>query len=255
MRTRPAINLVFVICLTGVLLTIPRPPVVRAQVTSCGATTNNQIGWSTKPHTGAEPHRYEGVSAQITARSASLCGSDHNPGINFSTAWTMIFGANGFAQSGTMFRYGDSCPRLWAEQTPPNSSFTDYYVGPGLGKCATVNASYTFWQQSLFVSGYYHIRSNVGGTIKHQGDFSSAEIEDGARLEVAFNGETYHAVSNVPGSPSAPVSNSQMTVQYYSDDAFHDTCGGVLLSHVHQGDTSRYGLDAPYCNYIDYWTN
>lgn len=51
-------------------------------------------------------------------------------------------------------------------------------------------------------------------------------------MEVAYDGETYYSATDVPGSSSYPTNKYQMTAQYYSDDAFHDTCGNVILSRV-----------------------
>jgi hypothetical protein len=70
--------------------------------------SNSQVAYSTNNYFGGpEPATYEGASAMITDRGGYvLCTTDTNGGTNFSTTWTMVFGSNGYAQSGTMYRWG-----------------------------------------------------------------------------------------------------------------------------------------------------
>lgn len=220
-------------------------------VGSCGTKTNNQVGWSTKSTQATQPHTYEGVSGNIlTHINPALCTNPSVTGANFSTVWTMVFGPSGYVQSGTKFYPGQTCTREWAEQTL-NGVQNDYY-----SYCVANSSYYKFWQQTLFTSGDWVLRSNVGGRIIHQAGFSIIDITRGGDgvAHVSFRGETYYAATNLPGSSSNPTDIQAMQVQFYSDDTFNDTCGNVILGRTNEGNYSRYAEGATSCNDIQVWT-
>jgi hypothetical protein len=43
-----------------------------------------------------------------------------------------------------------------------------------------------------------------------------------------------------------------MTIQYYSDNAYHTTCGAITL--YRQVDSSRWNSDAASCSHVRSWT-
>ncbi len=94
-----------------------------------------------------------------------LCTTNTNGGMNFSTSWTIVFGTSGgYAQSGTMYRWGyGSCVKGWAEQAT-SSGFADYYIGG----CSNVGEHHRYWQQALYVNGNWVERSNLDTTIIRQ---------------------------------------------------------------------------------------
>lgn len=220
-------------------------------VGSCGTYGNNQIGWSTKSTQASQTHTYEGVSAEILERvNPALCTNPSVPGANFSTVWTMVFGPNGYVQSGTKWYSGEPCDREWAEQTLHGVT-NDYYKS-----CATNNSYHRFWQQSLVVSGILVLRSNVDNRIIHQANFDITDIRKGGDgvAHVSYRGETYYIATNLPGSTSNPTDFDVMQVQFFSDDTFDDACGNVILGRTTEGDTSRYGVGAASCHDVQVWT-
>lgn len=219
-------------------------------VGTCGSYLNNQVGWSSNQTSASQPHRLEGVSAEIlTHVNPALCTTSQS-GANFSAVWTMVFGSNGYVQSGTKFYPGTSCSRTWAEQSR-NGSQADYY-----GSCVSNSTYYRFWQQSITTtSGGSYLRSNVNSTILHQASFGIAEITNYfGRADVAFEGETYYAATNLPGSTSNPTDFDVIQVQYYSNDSFNGACSGVILGRVNQGNVSRYAEGAAACDDTQVWT-
>jgi hypothetical protein len=43
-----------------------------------------------------------------------------------------------------------------------------------------------------------------------------------------------------------------MTIQYYRDDSYHNTCGSITL--YREVDSSSWDSDAPSCNHVRSWT-
>jgi len=210
---------------------------------------NHQAGFSTNNWVGStQPYLYEGVSATMSIEFGNLCSTDTNGGVNFSTAWNMVFGSSGgYVQSGTMLRASTStCWQFWSEQDPGNGTFTDWYLG-----CAAQHSTHKVWQQTVLINDAWRLRSNIDSTIVHQSNFSPFSNWN-APFHVAFSGETYHTSSDVPGYAAAPTAHSNMQVQLLSNNTWVGTCGNVYLGRYL---SPRYSADAPACDYVRVWTS
>jgi len=58
--------------------------------------------------------------------------------------------------------------------------------------------------------------------------------------------------TDIPGTASRKTGWSYMTIQYYSDNAYHTTCGAITL--YREVDSSSWDSDAPSCNHVRSWT-
>src|SRR5262245_55675886 len=73
-------------------------------------------------------------------------------------------GAGGWAQSGTMYRWGyGSCVKRWAQQSATGSNWNDYY----LSGCSTVGESHRYWQELVFSNGAWRVRSRMDASLIH----------------------------------------------------------------------------------------
>lgn len=226
---------------------LPQP----AWAEACGTQQNLQTGWSTNHWTGGpEPMTYEGVSAVILDRGGYvLCTTDTNGGVNFSTTWTMVFGSSGgYAQSGTMYRWGyGTCVKRWAEQNW-GSGWADYYIGG----CSNPGESHKYWQQALWTGSAWVERSNIDSTVIHQSSFSPFATWS-TPFHVAFSAETYYAQSHIAGTATAKQDYSSMQVQSFANDGWYGSCGNANLGSYNYNPT-RWGVDAPACNHVRTWT-
>jgi hypothetical protein len=162
----------------------------------------------------------------------------------------MIY-ASGWVQAGVIYRYGDSCSKYWAEEKASSTSgFTDYYAG-----CAPQNGTiHNFEVGSYYVNGNWVAQSWVDNTLIHQAPFSVFSWT-GTRY-IAFDGETYYAESNVPGSKTQPQSYSSMYAQNFTDDKWYDVCGNVTLASVYYTPIHQFwGQSRPTCDSSAYWSD
>lgn len=229
------------------LIQIVAPPA--AVAAACGINSNYHVGYS---HNGASPIQLEGVSAYIRDRGGyTLCTTDSNGGTNFSNSWTMVVSANfsGWAQSGTMYRWGyGSCVKRWAEQASSASNWFDCY----LGGCSTVGDVRRYKQELGFWNGLWRVRSYMDSTLIRESNFDviSAWAEP---YGVQFVAETTYTASNVAGNPSSKQGYEIMQVQKWSDNTWVSTCGFTSL--FGGTESSRYNFDRPACNNVRTWTN
>lgn len=228
-----------------------------AYAEDCTAAHDLQIGYSTVSWNGPQPHEFEGASANLTSRNGFvLCTKDPNPGVNFSTAYVMLQGTGGWAQSGIKYQWGGGptsagsgdCPRYFAEDQQTGSMWQAWYHAG----CAPQNGSvHNIAVQTVIISGVDHLRENWDTIIIHQSTFGPQNL--GFPLGVTFNGETEHYESHVPGTSAAPEDYSSMHVQLYSNNSSVDTCGNAFLQ---QGaNPPRWGVTDLNCDHIRYWTN
>jgi hypothetical protein len=239
---------ILVACLAaGMVIALPEA----ASAEACGSFSNRQVGWGTWAWTGGpQPYQYEGVSARITDEGGYvLCTTDQS-GANFSTSWTMVFSNNstGWAQSGTMYRYGyGSCVKRWSEQSANGTSWVDTEIAG----CSIVGETHRYWQQTLFVNGAWRVRSNIDNTVIRQSTFSpfSSWVQP---FHVSFSSETYYAESHVPGTVSFKQDYSDMQVQK-TNDLWYDSCTNVYLGRFNS-NPARWSNDAPACNHVRSWT-
>jgi hypothetical protein len=222
-----------------------------ASAASCSAAKNLQATYYTGYYAGSQPDTYEGASAMLTDRGGYvLCTTDTNGGVNFSTSWVMIqTDASHYAQSGTMYRWGyGSCVKRWAEQTPPTGSFQDFYIGG----CSSPGAVNRYWEQTLYVSSGWHVRSNIDTTIIRQSTFSPFDWPNGP-IGLGFASETYHYESDIPGTSTNRQDWSSMQAQRFTNDQWYGTCNEAYFGkHVDNPAWSNY---APHCDHTQAWTN
>ena len=218
---------------------------------------SQQTGWGTQGWGSPQPTTWEGASAIITdAGGYTLCTSDHNGGVNFSTTWSMVYGTNGLVQSGTMYRWGyGSCVKRWAEQwVGTYNSSDDYYIGG----CVNPGDSNNYWQQAVLIGGPWLFRSNVDVTIIRQSNFQLYQM--GNPFQIRFASETYYLTSQIPGSSSNHQNFSSLQDQDWYTNAFQDTCGtaNMVADNSNASNTvgaPTWGVDAPACNNARTWTN
>jgi len=221
-----------------------------AHAEGCGTHQNLQVGWRSNGG-AAQAHEYEGSSVSMIDRGGYvLCTTDTNPGGNFSTAWVMIFGGNGLAQAGTMYRWGyGSCVKRWAEQSPPGGVNQDFEIGG----CSVPNESHRYWNQAIYVNSAWRMRSNIDTTIIHQSSFSPFAWT--SPLHVAYDSETYYAQSHVPGTAANRQDYNALQVQLNdASNAFVTSCNYVHLYAVNQ-NPQRWGVTAPSCSHTQTWQN
>lgn len=240
------LGLVGILAVVSTMLVISAPSAAAA---SCSPAQNLQVGYSTVYWPHAQSMRYEGAMASILDRGGYvLCTTDPSPGVNFSTSWVMIQGGNGYAQSGTMYRWGyGTCVKRWAEQAAPGGGFQDFYVGG----CSNVGETHRYWEQSYYTGSAWVIRSNIDTTVIRQSTFSPYSWS--GTLNVTFFSETYHEESNVPGSASSRQDWSLMQVQNYANDGWYTTCSNANMG-VGNSNATSWGVGAPGCNHIQSWT-
>jgi hypothetical protein len=194
-------------------------------------------------------HQLEGASASITdAGGYVLCTGDSS-GSNNSSSWTMVSAndGNGWAQSGTIYRWGyGSCVKHWAQQNAGGST-VNYYAGG----CSAVGDTNSYWQQLVFTSGGWRVQSNMNSTIIAQSSFNP--ISSWALpFSVSFEGETIYEASNVPGTSSSKQNFTNMQVQLWSDNSWVSTCNNTSLLGARE--STRYDFDRPWCNNVRMWT-
>ena len=64
--------------------------------------------------------------------------------------------------------------------------------------------------------------------------------------------EVHDVHTDIPGTASRMTDWSMMTIQYYRDDSYHNTCGSITL--YREVDSSSWDSDAPSCNHVRSWT-
>jgi hypothetical protein len=217
-----------------------------AHAASCGTMSHYHVGYY---QYGSSPFQLEGASASITdAGGYVLCTGDSS-GSNNSSSWTMVSAndGNGWAQSGTIYRWGyGSCVKHWAQQNAGGST-VNYYAGG----CSAVGDTNSYWQQLVFTSGGWRVQSNMNSTIIAQSSFNP--ISSWALpFSVSFEGETIYEASNVPGTSSSKQNFTNMQVQLWSDNSWVSTCNNTSLLGARE--STRYDFDRPWCNNVRMWT-
>ncbi len=229
-------------------------PIPQALATvNCGTLVNTQVGFSTNNWHGApQPSLYEGVSANLTDRFGYvLCDSDTRAGYNFVTTWDMIFSndGTGYAQSGTMYRYGyNACVKRWAEQSF-SGVFADYYIGG----CSNQGEAHDYWQQAIISGGSYVIRSNIDSTIIHQSTQNPFTYWT-SPFQVGLDAESYYAINSIPGRDASREDYDGIQVQLLSNDSFVGSCGNVYLGQFNQNPT-KWNVTAQTCSHTQTWDN
>lgn len=218
-----------------------------AYAEGCGTFQNLQVGWASNQG-ATQTNTYEGSAVNLTDRGGyALCTTDTNPA-NFSTSWVMIFGGNGYAQAGTMYRWGYSCVKRWAQQAPPGGSFQNFEISG----CSTVGETHRYWNQSIYISSAWHMRSNIDTTVIRESTFSPFSWT--MPLQVAYDSETYYAQTHVPGTTASPQDYNAMQVQLNNtSNNFVTTCNYVSLGSLN-GNPGRWGVSAPSCSHTQSWT-
>lgn len=224
-----------------------------AATVNCGTFVNTQVGFSTNNWHGApQPSTYEGVSANLTDRFGYvLCDSDTRGGFNFVTTRDMVFSndGTGYAQSGTMYRYGyNGCVKRWAEQSF-SGVFNDYYIGG----CSGQNETHDYWQQMVFSNGSYVVRSNIDSTIIHQSTQNPFAYWT-RPLQVGLDAESYYAINSIPGRNASREDYDGIQVQLFSNDGFVGSCGNIYLGQFDQNPT-KWNVTAPSCSHTQTWDN
>ena len=219
-----------------------------AAIANCGTSANEQVGWGSQFYNGTQPELVEGSSSYIITRTAALCTTDKNGGTNFSTAWNMVYAGQGYAQAGTMYRYGASCIYAWSEQSL-NGTFTDYNSG-----CTGAGATHAYRNLFVITNGVYHIQSSVDGKNIHTTSWDPLSYWT-VPYQVAFTGETWYSASDVPGTSGAKTNFTAMGVQRFSDNSLVTSCGNVALAAYKYAGASRYSTNDTSCSYVSVWTN
>lgn len=67
-----------------------------------------------------------------------------------------------------------------------------------------------------------------------------------------YMAEVHDPNTDIPGTASRMTDWSTMTIQYYSDDSYHNTCGSITLHR--EVDRSNWDSDAPNCNHVRSWS-
>lgn len=246
-----------VVVVTSFLATVaPISPAVASYPTCVGNYGNLMVGWSTNYSYASQPRVFEGASAQMKYSYGNICTSYPDYHHNFSTAWTMISSGgsvHGWAQSGNILHYGDSCWHHWAEQEENYPAIQPFDVN---GACINVGESHRAWQQAVYPGGQWAMRSNIDTTIFIQSSFDPFSSWAGT-WNVSYEGETSFDESDVPGYQQAglppPTNFGLMEVQDFYNDNYYDTCGNAVLAAspaVH-----RYATDAPACDFTRVWTS
>jgi hypothetical protein len=230
---RPARRLAVRLTLAAALsLYVLTPQTAQAANPDCGA------GGATEPHyvngfTKSLDSTYLswGVSADITVRSTNLCTSitDYT---NIVWAWTMItaHNLNGWAQTGTLRRYGARTHHWW-QWTACNGCFlhegihyqdlTDgevhqYWTGyigsgcPNSNSCLALRTDTTTWNKT---------------------DFDPNGTWPGPWLTQYF-GETVYYGSDVPGRPTGKQNFNDMKSQSSPTTWESQRCGMVVIDHI-----------------------
>lgn len=68
-----------------------------------------------------------------------------------------------------------------------------------------------------------------------------------------YDGETYHATTNVPGSPSITTTYNNAQVQRFSDNTFVSTCGNIIDPGFNQ-NSSHWNRVSNSCDNWEYWS-
>lgn len=241
-KRKLAITGVFV--LLSSLMQVLLPP--SAFAATCDTSTNLQVAWAS--FSSSQPTSYEGVKAILTDRNGySLCTTD--TGINnFTTVWTMINGSNGYAQSGTMFRWSYGyCVKRWAEQTTSSGGFVETFTGG----CSIPGEGHYYWQQTVPYGSGWHVRSNIDQTTIAETPYNPFTVWH-TPFRVTFSSETYYSVNTIPGTVSTPEDFNGLEVQQLSDDQWLGACGHVNLSLSNYRPT-LWGSDAPSCSHVRSW--
>jgi hypothetical protein len=219
---------------------------------SCGTNVNTQVGFSTNNYQGSQPMRYDGVSARITDRPGYiLCTTDTNGGTNFITTWDMVFSnsGNGYAQSGTMYRYGYAgCVKRWAEQNVSQGQ-QDYYAGG----CSAENETHTYWQQIYNLGTSYAVRSNIDGTVLAQSPGNPYNYWQ-LPFQIALDAESYYPIEAIPGRNATRQDYDGIQVQRFTDDVFVGACGNINLGQFNN-NPGRWNVTAPNCDHTQTWNN
>ena len=224
-----------------------------AWATTCDTAHNLQIGNASNKYAGTQPMIFEGVYAELdpTATIPSLCTTDTNGGVNFASAWIMLFGSDGqsYDQVGTIYRYGYSCQKWWSE-VAKYGDFTDFYLSGCIGS-GTAYHLHVYPHQTS--TGVFVLYSSVNTSVVHITQFDPFNTFT-YPFQVAFDGETYHAVSDVPGVSGDPTEFANMQVQDYATDLNHSTCGNAILPGFNDNPT-HWGRISYSCNDTAFWSN
>jgi hypothetical protein len=224
-------------------------PASQAAYYTCDPSGNFHAGYASATD-GSEPHLYEGASANILYRGSANCATDYS-NWNFKSGWTMIASGNGlgWAQSGFIWRPGFPCWKHWAQQWRGNG----YPLVDKVDSCATLGALYHAWQQTVFVGGIqqWAVKSNVNSTTLIQSNFDQF-LAWASPFSAQYYGETGHANSDVPGSPTGPMEFRDVGVQDFFNDSWNNACGYVTL--YRWVAVNRWAADAPGCDYLRVWT-
>lgn len=227
------------------------PPVAHAANPCAGMTPSKRFAgyW----HGGSSPIPLEGISANyLDPGGYNLCTGYASPTYNFVTAWSMVASNNssgGYAQSGVIYRWGDSCPREFAAQNQygtTNGEVRQY------GGCSTPGSVRQIWQQ--MVGGPCPlVRSNIGATNLLQSTWSPHCGSWTFPLDVEVMGEANFVDTDVPGNPGSHAIFGNMLVQRYIDTVWVGACGNTNFL-VTNTNAARWGNSSPDCTQKQIWT-
>lgn len=143
---------------------------------------------------------------------------------------------SGWAQSGMIYEYGDSCWRHFAQQAygqGGSGSYLNTYVMPNV--CVGNDESHHVWEQTVPTGctkgTNCEIRSNIDTTVLIQSSWDP-NAKWTTPFLVAWSGETYFDQSDVPGYNTSgyppPVDYENMEWQYASNDSWYTVCDGNI---------------------------
>ncbi len=151
-----------------------------------------------------------------------------------------------YAQSGYMYRAGyDGCLKFWSQQSIASGP-ADYYYGG----CVPLGETHTFWEQMVFTSSGYRIRSNVDNHMIRQSTGDPFQYWD-TPFGVQFEEEATYRESTIAGRPTSKQVMSGSEVQRYSDDRYVTIAGNAAVGG--SSDSYLWHYDMPANNQYRMW--
>jgi hypothetical protein len=161
----------------------------------------------------------------------------------------MVFSGDGqgWSQSGPLLKWGFGyCVKRWSQMSQTGATYHDFY----LPDCSLPGESHIYWQQAIYTSEGWRMRSNMDLTVIHEGEFSPFALWS-TPFQAEFSAEAHYKANTIPGSASAPVDMSGLQVQSYANDNWYTVCGNTNLTAY--TDKSSWGVARPSCDDVHTW--
>ena len=191
---------------------------------------------------------FEGIGANITARSAPLCTTITDPAQNVSVTWTMVAsltaGHEGWIQSGVARRYGESVrhfSQLYDQTTGVSSTNWSYFF--------PLNENHVYWQE--WTPACHCLNSWVDSTLLNHTLFNPYGHWP-TPWDMELSGETTYAESDILGSPTSHTNFTNISFETYSDTWVFISCPPYLTSVNSQ--PARWSINTNGCTGRDVWT-